>query len=121
MIRDTLLGFVDHDAVKRHEVVLRQPMDMDIVYRLAAEMGEVSPTGDIFVDKLPFILLEGYLTVPAPVLRPKAIDFIVRLAQETGCDIADIELGFISTPSEFRAHCELMSQLKAPSPFTSAP
>lgn len=117
MIRYELLGFVDHDAVKRHNILLRQPIDMAVVSRLVEEMGETSPNGDISVDGHPFICHEGYLTFPSPVVRRKAVDFIVRLAEETGCDIADIELGFVSTPDDFRTHCDLMSQLSAPSPF----
>ncbi len=111
MIRYGLLGFVDYDAVKQHSIVLRKPIDMAAVHRLVQEMGETSPNGDISVDGLPFICHEGYLTFPAPVMHRRAVDFIVRLARETGCEIADIELGFVSDPDDFRIHCDLMSQL----------
>jgi len=119
MIRYNMLGFLDHDAVKQHSIVLRQLIDRAGVHRLVEEMGETSPGGDISVDGHPFIWHDGYLTFPTPVFRRKAIDFIVRLARETGCDIADIVLGQILTPEAFRAHSELMSKLidQTPSPF----
>jgi hypothetical protein len=119
MIRYLVLGFVDHDAVREHKLALRNPLDRPVVQRLVAELGEVSRSGEISVDGHALLWHDGFLTCPAPVIRPKAVDFIVRLARETACDIADVELGQILTPEAFRAHCQLMADLIAqtPAPF----
>jgi hypothetical protein len=120
MIRYMVLGYLDHDAVYHHKLVVRKPLDKGSVERLVQEMGEVSTDGGFSVGGHAFFSHDGeYLTFPAPVNRRKAIDFIVRLAQETGCDIADIELGQLLTPEDFRNHCELMASLvqQTPNPF----
>jgi len=116
MIRYYVIGFLDHDAVKQHQFVTRKSIDKTVVQGLVDEMGQILPNGNISVDGQIFLSHDDCLTFPVPVLRPKAVDFIVRLTQETGCDIADIELGYIITPEVFRELCELLADPRNQAP-----
>jgi hypothetical protein len=119
MIHYYVLGFLDHDAVKRHEFVTRKTLEKTVVQGLAEEMGQVLPNGDISVDGEVLDYHESCLICIAPVVRRKVVDFVVRLARDTGCDIARIDLGHILTPEDFRDLWEFLVDPKnqAPSPW----
>ena len=115
MIRYMTIGHFDHDALQNHRLVVVKPLDMKIVHQLVAEMGEFLPNGEMVVAALPVIYQNGYIMCP-PIVRGKALEFLVRLAEETSCDIADMELGHLMTPKEFREHCERLVDVRNQAP-----
>jgi hypothetical protein len=112
MFNHYILGFLNHDTVQPRQFVTRKPLDKTVVLRLAEEMGQILPNGDISVDGELFLFYEDSLLCLAPVCRPKAVDFIMRLVHDTGCDLRDGELGLFLTPEDLRDICDVLSEPK---------
>lgn len=104
------VGFFDHAALRQHKVVPVKRLDVDFAKRLFLEVGGIIPSdGSATIDGCVVYLEDaGYLTCEVPMRYGKAVEFIARLAQETGCDIAYAEGGGAETPEHFltsyRAH-----------------
>jgi hypothetical protein len=115
MIRQFLVGFVDHDLLRVREFGVCRPLEKSDVEECLTGLGDVLPNGNLTVDGFAFIACSGCLTC-GTFPNPRAIEFIDRLARKTGCEIADPELGQVLTVAELRRHCSLMSQLLGRSP-----
>jgi len=99
------LGHFDQDALRQHKVIPVKPLDMDLAQRLFLQAGGmIPPNGTATIDGCVVNQEEGgYLTCEIPVRDGKAVEFISRLAQETGCGIAYAEGGGSETVEQFLA------------------
>src|SRR5262245_38641021 len=93
------LGYFDHAALRKHKVVPLRALDMELAERLFLEMGgTVSQDGLATLDGCVVYQEEGkYITCEIPLQYGRAVEFIARLARETGCDIAYAEGGGTET------------------------
>ena len=105
MFHHIQLGFFDLAALRNHSIVATKRLDMELANRLFIESGGVIPPGGPATIDGCMISQDdaGYLTCEIPVRHGKAVEFIARLARETGCDIAYAEGGGAETPESFLA------------------
>ena len=81
MLRHNLLGFVDRDAVQRHQLVVRLPLDMASVRRLADELDGRGCGWGYFSRRAAFHRQPRWLPYFSfiPYASGKAIDFVFTL------------------------------------------
>ena len=92
MIHRLTIGHLDPDAVRERRVVVTRPLDMEIVTRLLREFGEPDPAGRPNISGRPVEIHEGYLVCPwlMPSPIPGAAEFALKLQEQTGCLLADV-------------------------------
>ncbi len=109
MIRYLAIGHFEPSALKQQKLVVNKRLDMTRVDELIREMGGIED-GRISIAGHTVIREDGYLTLPAPIVLGKAIDFVVRLAESLSAEIADPELGNAMSPQAFRTYSELLAR-----------
>lgn len=93
------LGYFEHDgAFVRFcntpddpilKPIVRLPLDLDEVRRIARQAGAQGTAPSIFPDNWKIWVEEGYLSGDRYALDPEAMGFILRLVKATGCEIVD--------------------------------
>lgn len=116
MINELALGFLDEAPLRQHCVVLLKPLPPSIVDDLVSRMAQVLSSDVFSVGCHKFVRFDGYISTTSPVLDTSAVDFIVRLALATNCDIGHVQTGSILTIDEFQNLCSMFSSLYTQDP-----
>jgi hypothetical protein len=97
MIHRLTIGHLDPAAVQERRVVVTRPLDMQVVTRLLREYGEPDPAGRPKVSGRPVESHDGYLVCPwlMPSPIPGVAEFALKLQEQTGCLLADVNRGTI--------------------------
>jgi hypothetical protein len=97
MIHRLTLGHLDPTAVQERRVVVTRPLDMEVVTRLLREFGEPDPAGRPTISGRPVEIREGYVVCPwlMPSPIPGVADFALKLQEQTGCLLADVNRGTV--------------------------
>jgi hypothetical protein len=92
MIHKLTIGHLDPDAVRERRVVLTRPLDMGVVARLLRAFGETDREGHPTLGGLRVEIKDGYVVCPWLMTRPVpgVAEFALRLQEETGCVLADV-------------------------------
>src|SRR6266852_2150622 len=82
--------------------VVSHPIDMDVVKWLVQEFRgrEVQAANSLFPMDWALWVEDGYLACNQYELSHQTIDFIIRLARETGCDLVDFNARSSIRPEE---------------------
>ena len=93
MLHDLTLGHLDPEAVAGRRRVVLKPLEMDAVNRLLAELGGTDGAGHPTLGGAGVRFEQGYVVIPwlGGSRNRVSEEFAMRLHQETGCLIADLE------------------------------
>ena len=69
--------------------VVRRPIDLGEVRRIAHQVGANGTTQSILPDEWACWVEDGYMACDRYALGPDAIDFILRLVRSTECELVD--------------------------------
>jgi len=103
MIHRLTMGHLSRDAIERRQALAERPLDPAIVHRLLAELGAVDEQGRPTLDGEPVEEKAGALTCRwwvAGYRNLVAEEFALRLQQETGCVLADVNRCRVVEPGE---------------------
>lgn len=107
MIHRIAAGFFDSNAIVTYRRVhVTQPLNSDIVVKLLDEFNLKYSSGDIEIDDDDFVnMRNGFVDCPwlSIGVNQKAVRFLLRLHEETGCMFADVAHGEIIKPDELKA------------------
>ena len=114
MFSSLCFGFFDPIQLRQHETIVRQPLDSKAIERVFRESGGTL-SGEIGqVDGHRFILrTEGFLESTSVLATRRAMDFVERLVQETGCEIASPSYGGVVSLQSLVTNCEQLSSIFA--------
>jgi hypothetical protein len=92
MLHRLTVGHLDPAAVERRQTVPTKALDMDVVHRLLAELGEKDGDGKITLGgcKVEFKNAAATCFWKGGRTTHIAEEFALRMQKETGCLIADI-------------------------------
>ncbi len=108
-------GFFDPDELRRHNLVARDPLDLQAIRQLFSELGEVRPDGSGCVDGHRFLIHpDGFIESTSVLSSRKVIDFVSRLVKETGCTIASAQFGGLLTLDSLVSNFEQLASIFAP-------
>jgi hypothetical protein len=92
MIHRLTIGHLDPAALQEGRLVVTRPLDQGIVAPLLREFAQTDQAGHPTIGGLRVELHDGYLVcpwlMPSPV--PGVAELALRLQQETGCLLADV-------------------------------
>lgn len=93
MLHDLTLGHLDPEAVKGRRRVVLKPLEMEIVRSLLSELGGTDAAGNPTLGGAKVRFEQGYVVVPwlGGSRNRVSEEFALRLHQETGCLVADLE------------------------------
>jgi len=93
MLHDLTLGHLDPEAVTERRRVVLKPLEMDTVRRLLTELGGTDASGHPTLGGAKVRFEQGYVVIPwlGGSRNRVSEEFALRLHQETGCLIADLE------------------------------
>jgi hypothetical protein len=106
MLHNLTIGHLDPAAILQlRRAVARKPLDMTIVRRLLAELGEQGPDGEWRLGTGLVEFRDGYIVIPwlSHGTTMLSEEFALRLHQETGCVLADREHSRIVAPEQLEA------------------
>ena len=100
MLHDLSLGHLDPDAVTQRRRVVVKPLEMDVVHRLLAELGETDAEGNPTLGGAKVRFEQDYVVVPWLGGGTNRIseEFALRLHKQTGCLIADVSHCWVVPP-----------------------
>lgn len=90
-----------HDPILKP--VVRRPLDMGVVKRLAQEVSGLEDADLSLPTDWNLWVEDGYLAGNRYGLSHEAIDFIVRLIGSTGCNLVDFNARSIIRPEDLNA------------------
>lgn len=92
MIHRLTIGHLDPAAVRERRLVVTRPLAMVVVSRLLDEFGKPGPDGRPALDTSRVEFRDGYVVCPwlMPYPVPGITEFALRLQEETGCILADV-------------------------------
>jgi hypothetical protein len=92
MLHHLTIGHLDPAAINERRLVVTRPLDRDVVARLLHEFGKPGPDRRPPLDTTRVEIHDGYLVCAwlMPYLVPGVTEFALRLQQETGCVLADV-------------------------------
>jgi hypothetical protein len=102
MLHRLTIGYLDPAAAERRQTVPTKALELDVVHRLLAELGEKDAEGNVTLGgcKVKFHnAAVSCLWLGGPPNRV-AEEFALRMHQETGCLLADVDCGRIIQPAE---------------------
>jgi len=94
---------LSREAIERRQAVAERPLDQSVVTRLLAELGGVDERGRPTLDGEPVEAKDGMLTCRwwvAGYRNRVAEELALRLQQETGCLLADVNRCQVVEPGE---------------------
>jgi hypothetical protein len=102
MLHRLTIGHLDSAAAERRQTVPTKALEMDVVHRLLAELGETDAEGNVtlggckvkFENAAVSCLWQGGST------NRVAEEFALRMQRETGCVCADVDCGRVIEPME---------------------
>jgi len=92
MLHRLTIGHLDPAAVERRQTVPRKGLEMDVVHRLLAELGQKDAEGNITLGgcKVEFHNAAVSCLWKGGHTNRVAEEFALRMQRETGCVIADV-------------------------------
>jgi hypothetical protein len=103
MIHRLTMGHLNREARARRQAVVERPLDPAVVGRLLAELGGIDERGRPTLDGELVEEKNGALTCRwwvAGYRNRVAEEFALRLQQETGCTLADVNRCQVIEPGE---------------------
>ena len=102
MLHRLTIGHLDPAAVERRQTVPTKALEMDVVHRLLAELGENDAEGNVTLGgcKVEFHNAAVSCLWKGGRTNCVAEEFALRMQQETGCVIADVGGYRVIKPSE---------------------
>jgi hypothetical protein len=80
--------------------LVRRPLNQGIIVELLQERGVARGNRSVFPDDWPMWFGDGFLICKQFELSPEMVDFLIRLAKTTGCEIVDVNARRIVPPDE---------------------
>lgn len=104
MIHRLTIGHLDPAAISDRRTVATRPLNAETVQRLLTELGGTDPEGNPTIGGAKVEISDATVTVPWMGGRTNraAEEFARRLAEETGCIIADVNGRRVIEPAELR-------------------
>jgi hypothetical protein len=105
MIHRLTMGHLSRDALERRQALVERPLNPVVVGRLLADLGGLDERGRPTLDGEPVEEKDGALTCRWWVGRYRnliAEEFALRLRQETGCVLADVNCCRVVEPGEIQ-------------------
>ena len=92
MLHRLTVGHLDSAAVERRQIVPMRALEMDVVHRLLAELGEKDAEGNITLGGCKVELENAAVSCLWKGGRTNRVaeEFALRMQKETGCVIADV-------------------------------
>jgi hypothetical protein len=92
MLHRLTIGHLDPAAVERRQTVPTKALEMEIVYRLLAELGERDAEGDFTLGGCKVRFENGAVSClwKGSSTNRFAEEFALRMQKETGCVIAEV-------------------------------
>lgn len=111
MFHPAYLGFFNRDELARHRISVRKPLDPTVVRTI---IGDVAPnSAEIVLGGLDVVVLHpDHVEVRDSVRSREAVDIIVRVARQTGCEIARLDTGSTQGPDQFLDDFLWMEQVR---------
>jgi hypothetical protein len=102
MVHRLTIGHLDPVAIQRRQIVPTRALEMDVVDRLLAELGETDADGDVTLGgcKVRFEKAVVSCLWKGISINRVAEEFALRMQRETGCLIADLVGYRVVDPSE---------------------
>jgi hypothetical protein len=102
MLHLLTMGHLDPAAVQRRQTVPTKALDMDVVHRLLAELGEKDADGRVTLGghEVRFENAAVSRLWKSAGVNRFAEEFAIRMHKETGCVIADVGGYRVIDPSE---------------------
>jgi hypothetical protein len=96
------IGHLDPAAVERRQTVAIRALDMDVVHRLLAELGEKDAEGNLTLGGFKVRIENAAVSClwKGVSTNHVAEEFALRMRKETGCVIADVGGYRVIDPSE---------------------
>jgi hypothetical protein len=96
------MGHLDPAAAERRQTVLVKALEMDVVRRLLAELGEEDAEGDVTLGGCKIKFQNAALSClwKGATTNRVVEEFALRLNRETGCLLADVDCGRVVDPEE---------------------
>jgi len=108
MLHRLTIGHLDPAAVERRQAVPTKALEMDVVHRLLAELGEKDAKGHVTLGgcKVAFENAAVSCLWKGGRINRVVEEFALRMQKETGCVIADVGGYRVIDPGElgFRGH-----------------
>jgi hypothetical protein len=101
MLHRLTIGHLDPAAVERRQRVPTKALEMDVVHRLLAEIGEKDDDGNATLGGCKVEFQNGSVSCLWMSARTNQVteEFARRMHQETGCLIADVNCGEVIQPA----------------------
>jgi hypothetical protein len=92
MLHRLTIGHLDRAAVERRQTVPTKALEMDVVHRLLAELGEKDAEGNVTLDDSPVKFENAAISCIWKGGRTNRVaeEFALRMQEETGCVVADV-------------------------------
>jgi hypothetical protein len=92
MLHRLTVGHLDRAAVERRQMVPTRALEMDVVYRLLAELGEKDAEGHVTLGGCKVEFENAAVSCLWKGVRTNRVveEFALRMQSETGCVIADV-------------------------------
>jgi hypothetical protein len=102
MLHRLTIGHLDPTAVKRRQTVPTKALEMDVVHRLLAELGEQDAEGTVTLggSKVKFENAAVSCIWKGGRTNRVTEEFALRMQKETGCVIADVGGYRVIEPTE---------------------
>jgi len=108
MLHRLTIGHLDPAAVERRQTVPTKALEMDVVHRLLAELGEKDAKGHVTLGGCKVEFENAAVSCLWKGGRTNRVveEFALRMQKETGCVIADVGGYRVIDPGElgFRGH-----------------
>jgi len=113
MFASICFGFFDTDALRRHEIAVVQPLDLERVAQLFSESGSVQSDNGSVDGQVFLIHPEGFVESTCVIASQKVIDFLSRFVHDTGCEITVPQFGGRLSLEALAANYEKLAEIYA--------
>ena len=102
MLHRLTIGHLDSAAAERRQTVPTKALEMDVVHRLLAELGEKDAEGNVTLGgcKVKFHNAAVSCLWLGGGTNRVTEEFALRMHRETGCLLADVDCGRVIAPGE---------------------
>ena len=111
------IGHFDEQALRQHQLVIQRPLDMELAGKIFHELGGTNTEdGRAFLGDEEIYTEPGNACLVCQIPRrySKAVEFIYRLAKQTGCVVATVEGGGSETAEQFLSSYQKREQRRPP-------
>jgi hypothetical protein len=102
MLHRLTIGHLDPAAAGRRQTVPTKALEMDVVHRLLAELGEKDTEGNVTLGACKVKFHNAAVSCLWLGGQPNRVaeEFALRMHKETGCLLADVDCGRVIEPEE---------------------